>query len=260
MLYSRLQAQRMYLRKAPMDILCIQHVPFEGPAAIAEWANSRGHSLKSVLAPDFFASRAPETSCDALVLMGGPMSANDTATIPWLAEESAFLERQLKIGRKMLGICLGAQMLARTLGGSITRNPSKEIGWFPVTAITPHALTSLAAGQELRVFHWHGETFSIPSGAIHLLRSALCENQAFVWRDQVLALQCHPEMTATGITALSAESKDELQSCGIPEDGRSLQGTASDFESAHSLLFRMLDIFFITKDTSSETPSETGDA
>lgn len=93
------------------------------------------------------------------------------------------------------------------------------------------------------MFHWHGETFSIPEGATHLLRSGLCENQAFVWNSQVLALQCHPEVTAQSIAALSGESTEELKACGIPADGQTLQGSDADIKAAHALLFHMLDAF-----------------
>lgn len=226
-----------------LEILCIQHVPFERPGAIAEWARLRGHALQTVLAQELFSAGTQDPTFDALVLMGGPMSANDTESIPWLAEEDKFIQRHLSAGRKMLGICLGAQMLARALGGVVTKNRVKEIGWFPVAEVTQHPIISLEAG-EITVFHWHGETFSIPPGAIHLLRSERCENQAFLWEGQVLALQCHPEMTAEGIEAVRAESEEELRACGIPENGETLLGAESDYIAAHGLLFHMLDSFF----------------
>lgn len=244
MVYSRLQAPDTNTGKVPLDILCIQHVPFEGPAAIAVWAAGRGHTLRSVLAPELFAEESPDAAFDALVLMGGPMSANDTDILPWLSNEIAFVRRALESNRKVVGVCLGAQIVARALGAAVSRNPVKEIGWFPVTAVAAHSLLPFGPGEGHPIFHWHGETFSIPGGAVHLLRSDRCENQAFVWNDRALALQCHPEMTPAGISALVGESTSELRACGIPEDGRSLVGSEAEFLATNSLLKHLLDSFF----------------
>lgn len=230
-----------------MNILCIQHVPFEGPAALAEWSAARGHILQSVLAPTSFAEDAePPSDFDAVFVMGGPLSANDAFGLPWMAEEMEFLRKQIDKGIRILGVCLGAQILTVVLGGAVTANGAKEIGWYPVTAVTDHPLLPIAAGATVSVFHWHGETFSIPDDATHLLRSELCRHQAYIWNDQVLALQCHPEMTTEGIAALTAQSHDELQVCGIPVDGSTLHADAASFQSSRELLFYMLDRFFVS--------------
>lgn len=228
-----------------MKILCIQHVPFEGPAAIEEWCDSRRISIRSVLASEFFSAPSAAEEFDALLLMGGPMSANDDA-LPWLGRELNFVKAALGSGKKAIGVCLGAQILARALGAAVTKNPEKEIGWYPVECVSAHPLLPMGAAESVELFHWHGETFAIPVGATHLLRSARCENQAFVWNDQVLALQCHPEATPDSIAALVAESADELFACGIPSDGGDFERPCSVFSSAHVFLYEILQRFLIS--------------
>jgi GMP synthase-like glutamine amidotransferase len=230
-----------------MTLLCIQHVSFEGPAAIAGWCEARGIMLRVQLASEWFSIPRTPSGFDALVLLGGPMSANDDARLPWMKTEIAFLRDTIASGKKALGICLGAQLLARALGAEVTPNPcGKEIGWYPVEAVCAHPLLPMDAGDKVTVFHWHGETFALPAKATHILRSSLCENQAFVWEKQVLALQCHPEATPDSIRALSAESHIELQTCGLPTSGESFQRSDEGLAIAHQLLGTMLDRFFLS--------------
>ena len=149
---------------------------------------------------------------DALVLMGGPMSVNDEAELAWLAPEKALVRASLAAGKKVLGVCLGAQMIASALGAPIRSNREKEIGWFPVEATALGAAHPFWAGlpAALPVFHWHGETFDLPAGATPLLRSAACEAQGFALGVQGLALQCHLEVDAGSLDAMIVHGRHEL--------------------------------------------------
>lgn len=146
---------------------------------------------------------------DLLVVMGGPMGVHDDSAYPWLPVEKNFIQDAIKADRRMVGICLGAQLAAQALGASVYPNAHKEIGWFPVhkTALPHPVLFDMAPTQT--VFHWHGDTFDLPSGAMHLAYSDACANQAFIWQERVLGLQFHMEMLPEHIETLMSNSYQE---------------------------------------------------
>ena len=203
-----------------MRVHYLQHVPFEGLGSIRPWLSARGaHVTSTRLYED---PRLPEVSeLDWLIVMGGPMSANDDDRLPWLAPERALIAEAVATGKVVLGICLGAQLLARALGARVYPNGEPEIGWFPVEApeaggVSAEGGAGGAAGAgalELPVeaFHWHGETFDLPAGATHLARSAGCRHQAFRFGPRVLGLQFHLEMTPEGAHALIEACGEELR-------------------------------------------------
>ena len=136
-----------------------------------------------------------------MIVLGGPIGAYEDAIYPFLKHELRFLERRLAADRPTLGICLGAQLMARALGARVYAGPRKEIGWAPLT-LTPEGRRSpldRLAGRGEAVLHWHGDTFDLPVGAVRLASTALYENQAFAWRQSAMALQFHPEVTAPGL-------------------------------------------------------------
>ena len=228
-----------------MNIHCIQHVPFEGPGSIAPWADSGGHRL--AITRLHAGETLPEVEeVDLLVVLGGPMSVNDDARYPWLSEEKRYLNRVLARGISTLGICLGAQLLASVLGARVFANAQREIGWFPVEA-TPAATTSplfAAFPPALPVFHWHGETFDLPSGATHLARSAACEHQAFSYGETVLGLQFHLETTPAAVADLISNCRDELQPGPYVQREEELRGSERRFavlnEHLRPLLSRLI--------------------
>jgi GMP synthase-like glutamine amidotransferase len=195
-----------------VQIHVIKHTAFEGPGSIATWAKERGYRMETTEVAQGQALPSPR-DFDALVLMGGPMSVNDEEKHPWLRPEKALVRETLGLGRKVLGVCLGAQMIASALGAKVRTNTLEEIGWFPIEAT--------AAGQKhpffkrmppvLMAFHWHGETFDLPSGAVHLARSAACEHQAYALGTQALALQCHMEVDAASLRDMTHGLTDELK-------------------------------------------------
>ena len=194
-----------------MRIQTIEHVPFEGPAAIASWANERGHALGRTR---IFRGEPlpPVGEVDLLVDLGGPMGADDEARHPWLAMEKDYLRHAVDTGCGILGICLGAQLLAEALGGRVTRNPVREIGWFPVTLTQEGLAAPVCRGLPKRftAFHWHGDTFSIPPGGTWLASSEACAHQAFAVGPRLLGLQFHLETTPESMERLMAHCADEL--------------------------------------------------
>ena len=134
---------------------------------------------------------------DWLIVMGGPMSANDEATRAWLVPEKQFIKDVIDAGKTVLGICLGAQLIAHALGAAVTKNPYPEFGWHQLTpsAEVHKTLLGDVFKQEQTLFHSHSETFGIPTNAIRIASSQACENQGFIYDNRVIAIQFHPEIT-----------------------------------------------------------------
>ena len=198
-----------------MRLNALLHVPFEGTGSIGLWAADRGHALAET---HLYAGETPPRPADydMLVVMGGPMGVADEQDHPWLADEKKAIEAAVAAGRPVLGICLGAQLLAVVLGGAVTPNPVPEIGWFPVTLTAAGAAEPVLAGlpPSFPAFHWHGDTFSIPPGAVHAARSAACPNQAFVFQETVLGLQFHLETTPAAMQSLITHCPDDVAEPG----------------------------------------------
>ncbi|RIK05915.1 MAG: amidotransferase [Acidobacteria bacterium] len=194
-----------------MRIHWIQHVPFEGLGSIEGWAGDRGHELVATRLWDQDPLPDPR-EIEFLIVMGGPMGVNDEATHNWLASEKALIGRTIESGSSVLGICLGAQLIASAMGAEVSANRQKEIGWFPVTLAATAGETELMSQvpREFKAFHWHGDTFQIPDGATHIASSAACRNQAFCINDRVLGLQFHIETLAGNVEALIENCSDEL--------------------------------------------------
>ncbi len=194
-----------------MRMAVLQHVPFEGPAAIADWASRRSVPL------DVFhvyrGSGLPQPdSFDMLTVMGGPMSANDTATLPWLQPEIDLVRDAMAGGKIVLGVCLGSQIIAKALGAPVYAAKQREIGWFPVTRTADAGGATLfdALPSQFTPFHWHGETFDLPAGAVRLAETADVPNQAFQIGDRVLGLQFHMEATPQSVADLVKHAGHEI--------------------------------------------------
>lgn len=194
-----------------MNIHILQHVPFEGPGSIESWAIAHGHSMTTtrLYAGDQFPSL---DRFEMLIIMGGPMSVHDEFEYTWLKPEKWFIKQVVESGKPVLGICLGAQLLAITLGAEVYPSEEKEIGWFPITL--DRAFADSDFGQRLprqaEVFHWHGETFSLPDETVRIASSEACQNQGFIYNDHVIALQFHLETTHVSAESIIDNSRDEL--------------------------------------------------
>lgn len=194
-----------------MNIHYLQHVPFEDLGSIQTWANNTSHKLSSTR---FFekCSLPKIDDIDFLIVMGGPMGVYEEHTYAWLKEEKKFIENAIRNNKHVLGICLGAQLIAEVLGSKVYKNKEKEIGWMDVS-FTEHAKTDSyfkSFPSSLTAFHWHGDTFDLPPGAVHIAQSAACENQAFTYGEKVIALQFHLEATEKLIAALTLHCKEEI--------------------------------------------------
>ncbi len=191
-----------------MKVHVLQHVPFEDIGGMAGWLTKQGAEVGYTR---FYgnAELPDPAGLDLVIAMGGPMSVNDEADLPWLVAEKAFVRAVVARGVPMLGVCLGAQLIANALGAKVYRNPVKEIGWFPVHA-EDLAADVFKFPAEARVFHWHGETFDLPAGAVRLARSAVCENQAFQLGRNVVGLQFHLETTPESAADMLEHGRAEL--------------------------------------------------
>ena len=217
-----------------------QHVPFEGLGSMETWLRGAGYEIgvtrwyAGELAPD-------PAGIDLLIVMGGPMSVNDLGEHPWLAPETDFIRRWIGAGRPLLGVCLGAQLIASALGARVYPNRVKEIGWFPVTAVTPVPENAFRFPPEQTVFHWHGETFDLPTGAIHLARSAGCAHQAFQVGRNVIGLQFHLETTPETAAALIANCRAELVPAPYVQEDAALRAAPPEaYRAINALMARLL--------------------
>ena len=224
---------------AAMRILSLEHAPFEGPGRIAAWAAERGHTLSRTALHEGEMPPAPD-AFDMLVIMGGPMSIHDHRDHPWLPMEKDFLKAVIAARKPILGICLGAQLLADVLGGKVFQNAVKEIGWFPVRMLD-HSAPFAAFPENLTVMHWHGDTFTIPPGARRVAESDACANQAFVSGDRVVGLQFHIELEKVGVEDLVAASLDEAGTAPFIQSREQLVAPPPETAVAAVVLFGLLD-------------------
>jgi len=187
----------------------LQHVPFEDLGSIAPWLENAGYEISCT---QFFnTEELPEIAdIDFLIVMGGPMSVNDGQEYPWLTAEKQFIKNAVEAEIPVLGICLGAQLIVHSMGGKVSQNSVKEIGWFPVKAVKPKRSSAFQFPEKTDVFHWHGETFSLPKGAIQIARSEGCENQAFQIGSNIIGLQFHLETTPISAQAIVENCGDEF--------------------------------------------------
>lgn len=226
-----------------MHIHYLKHVPFEGLGSMENIFVSGKHRLSSTCL--YLEQSLPPThGIDALIVMGGPMGVHDTARYPWLSQEKEFIEAAMRRHIPVLGVCLGAQLLAEVLGARVVKNVHEEIGWFPVR----RAQQAEGACAELfpasfEALHWHGDTFSIPSGARNLLASEGCEHQAFAYGDNVLGLQFHLEMLPSHVQAIYRECGDPRKTGPFIQGLDEMLAPADNFFQAHEIMKKLARAF-----------------
>jgi len=191
-------------------IAIFRHSPGEGPGYFATFLDHHGIPWQLVRLDAGVPPPPTFEEFSGLCFMGGPMSVNDD--LPWIPPVLDLIRQAVAAGIPVIGHCLGGQLMSKALGGAVTKNPVKEIGWGRVEVADPAAADWLGDIADFEAFHWHGETFSIPAGATRILKSAFCENQAFVLGPH-LGMQCHVEMTAAMIRLWCRQWAEE---CAAP--------------------------------------------
>jgi GMP synthase (glutamine-hydrolysing) len=230
-----------------MHIHYLKHVPFEGLGSMENMFVERGcHLSRTCMYEDQSLPSIHEI--DALVVMGGPMGVGDDDEYPWLTLEKEFIESVIKREVPVLGICLGAQLIANVLGAKVTKNAHEEIGWFSVKR-TKGLIDSRVENLPISfdALHWHRDTFDIPEGASNFMTSEACANQGFAYGESTLALQFHLEMLPSNVQAI-------YQECGNPEkSGSYVHGLeemlvpAEKYQQAVKILEDFLEAFIFSK-------------
>ncbi len=226
-----------------MRVHWLQHVPFEGLGSIGPWLERQGAEVSMTR---LYAGESPPTrnNFDWLIVMGGPMNIYQEAEYPWLIEEKLCIKRAIKQGHKVLGICLGAQLIADVLMSRVYKNPQREIGWFDVELTSDGVNSDIFGGfsGKFEAFHWHGDTFGVPEGAAALASSQACAHQAFVYNNAVVGLQFHLETTPESARALIEHCGDELEGGGdFVQSAEAMLADAARFNRLNGLMTRLLD-------------------
>lgn len=224
-----------------MRVQVLQHVPFEGVGSMADWFQARSADVRYTCFFEADAQLPEPASCDLIVAMGGPMSVNDEAELPWLIAEKAFLREAIEAGVAVLGVCLGAQLIASALGARVHPNPVAEIGWFPLWRAESVGDDCFVFPDRVELLHWHGETFELPAGATLLASSEACRHQAFQLGRRVIGLQCHPEMTPQIVADLLTECADELRPGQWVQTPERLAAEPRTYVPGNVLMARLLD-------------------
>lgn len=223
----------------------LQHVPFEGLGSIESWLESNGYSITNTQL--YESATFPEMDqVDLVIAMGGPMSVNDEDDYPWLVLEKQFIRDAINAGKPVLGICLGAQLIATAMGAKIYKNAETEIGWFPLHGVPQVSSSLFSFPTSIQVFHWHGETFDLPAGATLLASSDGCVNQAFQLGSSVIGLQFHLETTPESARKLVNNCRDELiPSRYVQSEEEILAVGRERYDSINRLMVDVLE--FITR-------------
>jgi len=239
-LYFRSCITIFILKNLSMHAHIFQHVPFEGPGTISTWL---GQKQATITSTRFFEGEIPPPlkGVDLLIIMGGPMSVNDTLQFPWLRMEKESIRRVVDADIPVLGICLGAQLIASALGAIIRQSPIKEIGWFPISGKSCDGCFLFP--ETLSVFHWHGETFDLPPDAQLLASTAECTNQAFQLADKkVVGIQFHLETTPESLDSIIENCRDDLaEGPKVMFEAEIKEQASSHYTSIHQEMTRLLD-------------------
>ncbi len=216
---------------------CLQHVPFEGPGVFRQALEVRGYALRTILVPS---EGLPQDFGDFLLIMGGPMSVNDSA--PWIAEELQFVKAAMENRISIIGICFGSQLLAKALGGSVQPGPAFEIGMVEVTVTDEGKRDPVFRHlpSMFQVFQWHGEGISLPPETQSLVASAEFPVQAFRAQERCYGLLFHPEMDEPGMQALCRECPEDVKRGGLSSEAIHAQAIPH-WPRSHQFSDRLID-------------------
>lgn len=225
-----------------LSIHVLMHVPYEGLGCITNWVQLHNHKLSYT---KFYESTVLPNidQIDWLIVMGGPMSVYEEELYPWLKIEKQFIREAIEAGKTVLGICLGSQLIAETLGAKVYPNKVKEIGWFPVFKYESGQNVSIINNveNEFTVFHWHGDTYDLPPKSIHLFSSLNCQHQAFLYNNRVLGLQFHFEVTKETLEGMVENGKQELTTSETIQNDETILSEARYINENNIKMYQILD-------------------
>lgn len=226
-----------------MKIHIFQHAHYEDPGNIVDIIKNGDHKISTTKFYEQF-SLPNIDNIDFLIIMGAPMSVHDVVDYPWLMDEKKFILKAIRLGKKVLGICFGSQLIADVLGAKVYANSQKEIGWFEIKKDPKNSSLYFSNYEETNVaFHWHGDTYDLPYGAQPIFSSEATKNQGFTYKDNVVALQFHWEVKKENALALIKHSgNDLLPGSYIQNEFEILDNTngfSANFESMKTLLSNM---------------------
>ncbi len=230
-----------------MKIHCLLHVDFESPGYVLDWAEWNDFEVSYTRL--YNGESLPEINAfDMLVVMGGPMGVYDSERYTWLNHEKAFIKEAIESDKYVLGICLGAQLIAAAMGAKVYPSGIQEIGWYPIglTESGDKLWGSLDPENRWMVLHWHGDTFDLPEGAQLLASSKVTKNQAFLLGNKVLGLQFHLEatpVTAGGMVNTLKEELAQMENQELVMSGKEILKAELYFHDANTLLEAILDKF-----------------
>ncbi|MDD5011192.1 MAG: type 1 glutamine amidotransferase [Phycisphaerae bacterium] len=225
-----------------MRVHWLQHLPFEGLGSMAEYFQRK--NIPSTSTCFYLNQSLPSIeSFDWLIIMGGAMSANDDAEHPWLTAEKHFIKEAIGSGKVVIGVCLGAQLIAASLGAKVYKNKYREIGWFDLLPTKEAKNTILADcfAKKMDAFHWHGDTFDLPDSAIRLASSEACKNQGFIIDNRVVGFQFHLETTFQSAKDLIDNFSDELNGDKYVQNEKQMLSDLSRFEKINKMMAEILD-------------------
>ena len=227
-----------------LRFLSIEHVPQEGVGTISAYIRDLGGQLIRHRQYQQQSLSVPHDDYDVLVAMGGPMGVHDGDQYSWLNDELRFIREAISRDKSVLGVCLGAQMIAKALGAEVRKHSCTEIGWFPILFEDVFLGTPLGQklDRQMDVLHWHGDTFATPPGAMRIAGSEACANQGFLYEGRVLGLQFHLEMGVEEVDVMTEHFKDELLPEKFVQGGEEIKArTTESAAPAQRALFSILD-------------------
>ena len=229
------------IRSRKPRVHVLQHVPFEGLGTIQPFFIKRELEFDMTHLYQEHSLPALE-EFDLLVIMGGPMGVNDVKEYPWLVAEKQFIASAISAGKRLLGICLGAQLIAAALGAKVLPMGYREIGWFDVESSDecPSPIRQIF-GDNFECFHWHGDTFEIPKDSLSIGSSKACANQGFLYGDKVLGLQFHLEFSTPSVQRLVTNCAHELDGGDWVQSAEEMLASPVRFDAGHKKIDVLLD-------------------
>lgn len=231
-----------------MKIHYLQHVPYEELGYIEIWLKTQKHEISSTK----FFEKDPKlpllNNFDALIIMGGVMGVNDEREYPWLVAEKEFISTCIQKGKKVLGICLGAQLIANCMQFEVKKATNKEIGWFPVFVNNENTsdfdFVDLFKGNPT-VFHWHGDQFDLKSGGslVNLLSSKANSNQGFYYDQRIIGLQFHLEVTQESIHKMLQNGKTDLVHSEFVQSREEIEKNAINISKCNEIMAKILSLW-----------------